>query len=293
MPAIDSELIIPLSKISEVLQKRPGKVGIEGIKRLSNLYGFETFKDTLAYTTTSNNIPKSAATNNNNITATKNLASSAEGLGADAIKATPLLYTVTTSHSGTPNIKDKENQQLIDRLSLSGKTLLIDIDFQNNHVIKVSLSNAVNVIPLSHDSNDKNNNIIKGISFLDQDSNELSNYFNEPVETVENILYKNLQNKTLDNFNRNLRILSQFDKLSSNEPNDLFNFFNQLTYNLINISNYQSINSSSLFSALSLTVNKKKYEEVSGNKNLENDLKDGFIGIDSSMKITRLRQTKC
>ncbi|OWB55858.1 hypothetical protein B5S28_g1742 [[Candida] boidinii] len=289
MPAIDSELIIPLSKISEVLQKRPGKVSIEGIKRLSNLYGFETFTDTLAYTTTSNNIPTSAATNNNNssvITGANNISSSsAEGFGADAIKATPLLYTVTASHSGTPNIKDKENQQWIDRLSLSGKTLLIDIDFQNNHVIKVSLSNAVNIIPLSHDSNNNNNNagynnnIIKGISFLDQDSNELSNYFDEPVETVENILYKNLQNKTLDNFNRNLRILSQFDKLSSNEPNDLFNFFNQLTYNLINISNYQSNNSSRLFSALSITVNKKKFEEVSGNQNLENDLKDGFIGI--------------
>ncbi|GMF08338.1 unnamed protein product [Ambrosiozyma monospora] len=162
MPVIDPELLAPLSKISDVLLKRPGKVSIEGIKRLSNIYGFETFNDTLTI-----------GDNNN------------------------LVFTVN-SRAGTPLVKSSvhpHHGQLIDRLSLSGKILLIDIDFHGGVVKNVSLSSAINLQPINGETYD----------FLEG---------NDEFEKLGSILYRNLQSSTLDKFNKNLRILSQFDRLT-------------------------------------------------------------------------------
>lgn len=58
MPTVDPELLAPLAKISDILLKRPGKVCIDSIKRLSNIYGFETFTDTLKVDTKPGSIGK-------------------------------------------------------------------------------------------------------------------------------------------------------------------------------------------------------------------------------------------
>jgi len=182
MPTVDPELLAPLAKISDILLKRPGRVSIESIKRLSNIYGFETFTDTLKVDTKPGGIEKN------------------------------LVYAID-SHAGTPIDPDNE-AQLIHRLSLSGKILLIDIDFYKDKVKTVSISSAINIQQIGGKTYD----FLKG---------------SDKFDSVQRILMRNLQNATLDQFNKNLRILSQFDRLSMNSPNDLFNFFNQLAYNLI------------------------------------------------------------
>ncbi|QPG73576.1 hypothetical protein FOA43_000888 [Brettanomyces nanus] len=190
MPTIDPELLAPLFKISDILLKRPGKVSIDSIKRLSNIYGFETFTDTLAL----------------------------ENNGKEGDVKNNLVYNLS-SHSGSP-INAREVGLLVDRLSLSGKILLIDIDFLEGIVNNVSISSAINLQPIDGEVYD----------FLEGWNG---------VEPVENILLSNLRCNTLDQFNKNLRILSQFDRLSLNPPNDLFNFFSQLTYNLVTVHKYQ------------------------------------------------------
>ena len=187
MPKVDPELLAPLAKISDILLKRPGKVCIDSIKRLSNIYGFETFTDTLKVDTKPGSIEKN------------------------------LVYTIE-SHASTPIGPDSEDH-LVHRLSLSGKILLIDIDFYKDKVRAVSISSAINIQPIEGKLYD----FLKG---------------SDRFDSVQRILLRNLQNATLDQFNKNLRILSQFDRLSMNSPNDLFNFFNQLAYNLVCAHNY-------------------------------------------------------
>lgn len=187
MPTIDPELLRPLSQISDILLKRPGKVSIEGIKRLSNIYGFETFTDTLA----------------------------ADGVEQGAERS--LVFTIG-SHAGTP--ESAVQGHIVDRLSLSGKILLIDIDFQEGKVHNVSVSSAINLQEINGETYD----FLGGW---------------KDFEPVEKVLLWNLQRSTLDAFNKNLRILSQFDRLSHAAPNDLFNFFNELTHNLVNVQQYE------------------------------------------------------
>ncbi|KAH3665875.1 hypothetical protein OGAPHI_004064 [Ogataea philodendri] len=176
MPSIDTELIAPLSRISEILLKRPGRVSVDGIKRLANIYGFETFTDTLAV-------------NDQN----------------------DLVFAYPESRSTTP--VGKEVPQ-IERLSLSGKILLIDIDFQDGAVKNVGLSSAINIESIDARSYD----FVDGFGSFPK---------------VGTILYENLQSTTLDKFNKNLRLLGQLDRLSASAPFDLFNTFNLLTYNLL------------------------------------------------------------
>lgn len=190
MSTVDPEILAPLSKISDILLKRPGKISIESIKRLSSIYGFETFTDTLTVQNKFEN-------------------------GSDE---KGLVYALSP-HAGSP-ISGETNQPIVDRLSLSGKILLIDIDFLKGEVKDVSISSAINLQPID----DKTYNFLTGES---------------QYESVNKILLRNLQNTTLDQFNKNLRILSQFDRLSPKPPNDLFNLFNELAYNLINIQEYE------------------------------------------------------
>ncbi|CDK24918.1 unnamed protein product [Kuraishia capsulata CBS 1993] len=182
MSGIDTELVLPISEISEILQKRPGLVSIDGIKRLSNLYGFETFADAISGT-----VPP------------------------------------------------------VERLSLSGKIVLIDIDFQAGVVSSVSISSAVAIAPL-------------GSAQLD---------FLNPATSpnIEHILLENLRCERLDSFNRNLRTLAQLDRLSEPSPLDLFNFLHKLAYNLDCVAQYQ------LKVACEVSADKLK------------DLKDGYAGI--------------
>ncbi|VEU21648.1 DEKNAAC102384 [Brettanomyces naardenensis] len=225
MPTVDPELLAPLSKISEILLKRPGKVSLESIKRLSNIYGFETFTDTLA------------------------LEDNAEG----GSTSKNLVYTIG-SHAGTP-MNQGTPGPLVDRLSLSGKILLIDIDFLEGIVKNVSISSAINLQPIDGETYD----FLEGW---------------RKFEPVGKILLRNLQSSTLDQFNKNLRILSQFDRLSMNPPDDLFNLFNQLTYNLVDVYRYQKEK---------LEENLGEYDSdqccpLSGEE-VERDLREGCGGI--------------
>ncbi|ESW97375.1 hypothetical protein KL918_000986 [Ogataea parapolymorpha] len=176
MPSIDTELIAPLSRISEILLKRPGRVTVDGIKRLANIYGFETFSDVLAMN-----------------------------------EQNDLVFAFSDGRSASPEGRDGTQ---IERLSLSGKILLIDIDFQDGHVKNVALSSAIS------------------IESIDARSYDFVEGFGDFVK-VERVLYENLQAATLDNFNKNLRLLGQLDRLSVPAPFDLFNTFNLLTYNLL------------------------------------------------------------
>lgn len=47
MPHIDTELVQPLTAISETLLKRPGVVTMQSIKKLSTIYGFSTFVENI------------------------------------------------------------------------------------------------------------------------------------------------------------------------------------------------------------------------------------------------------
>ncbi|ODV87408.1 hypothetical protein CANARDRAFT_5944 [[Candida] arabinofermentans NRRL YB-2248] len=220
MPTVDPELIAPLSKISDILLKRPGKVTVEGIKRLSNIYGFETFDDTLT-------VNENSSSNN-------------------------MIYSYgsTTSNAGTPMGKNDTNVQIIDRLSLSGKILLLDIDFQNDSVHNVSLSSAVKVQPIDEITYD----FLEGYG---------------EFQKVENILLRNLQSKTLDQFNRNLRILSQFDRLSLSAPYDLFNLFNLLAYNLLQVYDY----------TLNIPASVTERSTVLTHDEKIKDLQEGYYGL--------------
>ncbi|KAG7697768.1 hypothetical protein KL930_000177 [Ogataea haglerorum] len=176
MPSVDTELIAPLSRISEILLKRPGRVTVDGIKRLANIYGFETFSDVLAMN-----------------------------------EQNDLVFAFSDSRSASPEGRDGTQ---IERLSLSGKILLIDIDFQDGRVRNVALSSAIS------------------IESIDARSYDFVEGFGDFVK-VERVLHDNLQAATLDNFNKNLRLLGQLDRLSVPAPFDLFNTFNLLTYNLL------------------------------------------------------------
>lgn len=148
----DVELVKPLTKISETLLKRPGKVSLNSVKRLSETYGFTTFIE-------------------------------------------------------------KRNDANFIRISISGQILLIDVDFKNetDEVIDVSVSSAVNVELIENENYDFLFGVKNG-------------------SKVSEILLNNLHEKTLDSFNMNLRILIQFDRLSSNKPDDLFTLFSEIVW---------------------------------------------------------------
>lgn len=180
MPTIYPELVQPLTEISEILQTRPGSISIDGIKRLSGIYGFETFTDLVD----------------------------------------PDTHNPIVQSPSSPNARRTDLQETaIQRISIAGKIILIDIDFEKESVINVSLSLAINVPPT------------KGVSLNFVESTLSPN--------VEAILLSNLnQESSLAAFNENLRFLTALDKFS--QPDfDLFNYFHRLSRSIYDCYNYQ------------------------------------------------------
>lgn len=129
------------------------------------------------------------------------------------------------------------------RLSISGHVLLIDIDFRVPTELDAGLgspmspSAAAGVLlgefagldrtSISHVSISSaiTPNLIDGVNW------DFIVGFGSGAENVScsDVLYKNLtKEKTLDAFNKNLRVLLQFDRLSGTKPNDLFTVFSEL-----------------------------------------------------------------
>lgn len=202
MPPVDPELALSLDEVSQILLKRPGAVGIKGIKRLSNLYGFETFTDIID----------------------------------------PVNKASAIQSPGPLGMNEKE-LSTIERLTIAGKIILIDIDFQEQKVSDVSLSLAIVTKLISGKDKGK-------LNFIDKAC--------EP--NIEKLLLQNLNESTLDDFNRNLRLLSLLDKLSNSvslndqlnretgsgndelsheRKYDLFNYMHILSFNLHRVYEYQ------------------------------------------------------
>lgn len=198
MPVIDTELIQPLTTITDTLLKRPGIVTMQSIKRLSEMYGFTTFVEFI----------KNTNINNGN---------------------------TATSIVNTPNNNTNTNML---RLSISGMILLIDIDFeipiemQIGSPLSPTVNNPYIGIPLSN-SNIKGVSISSAITpdLIDNKNYDFLFGFND-FSSCSDILFNNLKEKTLDSFNMNLRVLLLLDRLSKNKPNDLFTMFSELVWGL-------------------------------------------------------------
>lgn len=190
MPVIDTELVQPLTAITDTLRRRPGVANMQSIKKLSETYGFTTFVE---------------------------------------------------------HIRSETGGNII-RMSISGHVLLIDIDFKipahleaglgspmspsaasgsllgefsgldRTNIIHVSISSAITP------------DLIDGVNwdflvgFGGSDGSNVS---------CSDVLYDNLaKEKTMDAFNKNLRVLLQFDRLSGTKPFDLFTIFSELACGL-------------------------------------------------------------
>ncbi|ODV97340.1 hypothetical protein PACTADRAFT_49071 [Pachysolen tannophilus NRRL Y-2460] len=167
------------------------------------------------------------------------------------------------------NLIDDSTNNLINRLTIAGKIILIDIDFGTsfNTVLKVSLSLALN-----NSSGDNNNNTGK-LSIVDKSLKP----------NCDDILFSNLdvgsfnkdgfdQSSQLAKFNANLKYLSNLDKLSIAKF-DLFNYLDNLSICLKDIRDYQ-LNNGEEFLIKNDFLNEKE---------LEQDLNNGYIGIGKYM----------
>lgn len=193
MPRIDPELVQPLNIITDTLLKRPGLVSLQSIKRLSEIYGFTTFVE----------------------------------------------------HSKV-GMKNSEDIQV--RLSISGLVLLIDIDFvvkfgvsEYNELIG-SPNNSLNIGATAVSNNmlsSLSNQFIENVSIssaivpdgIDGESYDFLFGFGNSFSSSD-ILLSNLKEKTLDAFNKNLRVLLFFDRLSKNKPDDLFTMFSEIVWGI-------------------------------------------------------------
>lgn len=188
MPAVDVELVGPLTAITDTLLKRPGAVTMLSIKKLSEMYGFTTFIEHMKE----------------------------EG---------------------------KESRPLI-RISISGLVLLIDIDFEvpadyvGNLGQPLSPSSSSNLGSLGNLAT-LGNECIVGVSIssairpdtIDGESYDFLFGFGG-FPSCQEVLLRNLKEKTLDSFNMNLRVLILFDRLSKSKPHDLFTLFSTLACGL-------------------------------------------------------------
>lgn len=205
MPAIDTELIEPLTAITDTLRRRPGIATMQSIKKLSETYGFTTFVE---------------------------------------------------------HIRGETGNVI--RMSISGHVLLIDIDFKIPQGLEAGLGSPMSPTAASGSllgefsgldrtsithvsiSSAITPDLIDGVNwdFLvgfgeSESESESVGEGGGGGENRENglscsdVLYDNLtKEKTMDAFNKNLRVLLQFDRLSGTKPSDLFTIFSELAWGM-------------------------------------------------------------
>lgn len=188
MPAVDPELIQPLTAITERLRRRPGVANLRTLKKLSETYGFTTFVE-----------QHNDATQTNT---TIRLSISGHVLLIDIDFTVSTSTTAAASHGSPSPTHD-------------ASTLITEYgDLDRTCISDVSISSAITPDAIDGESWD----------FIEGFSGSLS---------ASAVLFANLKRETLDAFNKNLRVLLQFDRLSGVKPCDLFTVFAELASGLV------------------------------------------------------------
>lgn len=192
---MDAKLLESLTKASESLSKRPGRVSVDAVKKLASFYGFDTWLeklDTELGIVSLSNTPKTVMSPLNT-----------------SLIASPLQGNRIRGKSVILNETEKS------RLTLNLDRVVIDIDFTSPGTItnvSVSVGTESEINSLKFD-------FIKG--------------WNGSL-TAGDVLLNNLtKNETLDQFNMNLRVLYMMDRLSKQSPNDIFTIFNYIVDGLL------------------------------------------------------------
>lgn len=200
---MDATLLESLTRASESLLKRPGKVSVEAVKKLASFYGFDTWLeklDTDIGIVSLSNTPKTVLS----------------PLHTSLITS-PLQGTRLGAKNGLSNEPERS------RLTLNLDRVVIDIDFTSPRLI----TNVGVSVGTESELNSLQFDFIKG-------------WCGSP--NAGEVLLDNLTNNdTLDQFNMNLRVLFMLDRLSKQSPYDIFTIFSNVVSALSEESKHSQI----------------------------------------------------
>lgn len=191
---MDAKLLESLTKASESLLKRPGKVSVDSVKKLASFYGFDTWLeklDTDLGIVSLSNTPKTVMSPLNT-----------------SLMTSPLQGSRIRRKSVVSGSTEKS------RLTLNLDRVVIDIDFTSPG----SITNVGVSVGTESEPNTLQFDFIKG--------------WNGSPNAGEILLDNLTKHETLDQFNMNLRVLYMLDRLSKQSPNDIFTIFSLIVSGL-------------------------------------------------------------